>query len=816
MSHISFTRQEVVDEAGCDPWKERTDFQNETDAEEIFTLSSVFRNGSEVAEETGSVAEYASDLEERAGTRGSNAIYDSAAEHLVQTHENLGGENLEVISRILGEVAEEVETVLEQNEEAITGDMGLNWQLDRHESGANSEYGAFETWLAGHQYGVGSLLEYTIYERTFKPVYGSFPVDDVRNHIKKVHLDMLASSATAVHESITDRIEDYYGLLYRKESELGDSGYNTVDSPLDFWFTPGRAEYEAEQLEIELNKDDPDPEKLDRYTGNLARIAEAVYGDPHNPIDPPNELEDWQYEYLQRYYDTLSPDVFELLSGHMPADGVGPDVGMGAVQRAELGAGFHRAQLALANGINMVTNPELLGENSRFRGDEAYIPSSIAPFFEPHGPGSREDPEGYGLASFNGFGETMAHATVAPGDDFAFKMSNAAMDWWDFAQTLPMDSSGEWIANTGSGDLLHTVSLNGDVSTQLLNDDDYLDRLLDAEWEDGTGAASLIRSGTMPKDGDLSEEQLDAARNVITAAGSEPDGGRAMLMAVDIQDAISDVGIYHLDSLVVVEENGQVQDIFGEEIPGFNISKEEREAFYQFMARTSEDVQMSHIAGMQAYGYNESLKAFESGSGTAIDNVMARMGTITGVYEREQIMYQFAEDKKDDKRAADINAMWRTGTAVGVSAVGALATGGLSTAATWTGMGNTVVQAIIPPPTPKAENNLNETQYEELFNTGAPMRHVFVQAAADADYGSARADMERLGIPDLHTASPSETAPLYESYSFGEDLKAVEMQESVQSSGGTASDYAWDGSSYLDPRRDIIGADPFTRNKEDD
>ncbi|MFI9463655.1 putative alpha/beta hydrolase [Streptomyces xiamenensis] len=812
MSDISFTRQEVADEAGCDPWKERTDFQNETDAEEIFTLSSVFRNGSEVAEETGSVAQYASDLEERAGTRGSNAIYENAAEHLVQTHADLGGENLEVIARILGEVAEEVETVVEQNEDAITGDMGMNWQMDRHESGANSEFGSFETWLADQVYGVGSSLEYTIYDRTFTSVYGTFPVDDLRDHIKKTHLEMLASFATAVHEGITGRIEDYYSLLYRKESELGDYGYNTVDSPLDFWFTPGRAEYEAEQLEIELNKENPDPEKLDQYTSNLGRIAESVYGDP--PMDPPGTLEDWQYEYLQTYYDTLSPDVFELLSGNMPAEEVGLGVGMGAVQRAELNAGFHRAQLALANGINMVTNPELLGENSRFRGDEAYIPASIAPFFDPWGGGSHTDPDGYGITAFNGFAETMTHATVAPGDDYAFKMANAAMEWWDYSQINP-DPSGVW--NTGSDDLLQSVSLNGGVSTQLLNDDVYLNRVLDAEWGDAPGAASLIRAGTMPEDGEPSEEQLDAARNVIMAAASEPDGERAWRIAVDLQDAISDVGIYHLDSLVVVEENGQVQDIFGEQTPGFNISKEEREAFYQFMARTSEDVQMSHIAGMQAYGYNESLKAFESGSVTAIDNVMERMGVITGVFEREQILHQFSEDKQDDKRAADVNAMWRTGTSVGISAVGAVATGGLSTAATWTGMGNSVMQAIIPPPTPTADNNLDLEQYEEVFNRGTPMRHVFVQAAADADYGSARQDMERLEIPDLHTASHRETAPLYESWAFHEKLKAVEMQEGVESGGGDlrASDYSWDESSYLDTRTPIIGADPFNRNKDD-
>ncbi|MGW7291622.1 putative alpha/beta hydrolase [Streptomyces xiamenensis] len=802
MSDISFTRQEVADEAGCDPWKERTDFQNETDAEEIFTLSSVFRNGSEAAEETGSVAEYASDLEERAGTRGSNAIYENAAEHLVQTHADLGGENLEVIARILGEVAEEVETVLEQNEEAITGDMGMNWQMDRHESGANSEFGSFETWLAAQVYGVGSSLEYTIYDRTFTSVYGTFPVDDVRDHIKQEHLEMLASFATAVHEGITGRIEDYYSLLYRKESELGDYGYNTVDSPLDFWFTPGRAEYEAEQLEIELNKENPDPEKLDQYTSNLGRIAESVYGDP--PMDPPGTLEDWQYEYLQRYYDTLSPDVFELLSGNMPADEVGLGVGMGAVQRAELNAGFHRAQLALANGINMVTNPELLGENSRFRGDEAYIPASIAPFFDPWGGGSHTDPDGYGITAFNGFAETMTHATVAPGDDYAFKMANAAMDWWDYSQINP-DLSGVW--NTGSDDLLQSVSLNGGVSTQLLNDDVYLNRVLDAEWGEAPGAASLIRAGTMPEDGELTDAQLEAAKNVILAAGAEPGGGRAAGMALDLQSAVSDVGIYHLDSLVNSSDgDGDRKDIFGTTIDAFNISTADRESFYEFMARTEDSVQMSHIAGIQAYGYNEALRAFDAGDQTAINLAMERMGTVTGLFEREQLMYQHELTSDEDASAAAVDKMWRTGAAVGISAVGAAATGGISTAATWTGMGNSVLQAIIPPPAPKADGELTQEQYDLIFEEGRSMRHVFVQAAADADYGTARQDMEDNGIPDLHAVTPKELADRQDWGEFHEDLFRVENQN-----GG---DLAWDPSESARKRQDLIQVGPFTRSED--
>ncbi|CAL9376209.1 hypothetical protein SUDANB171_00963 [Streptomyces sp. enrichment culture] len=805
MSDISFTRQEVADEAGCDPWKERTDFQNETDAEEIFTLSSVFRNGSEVAEETGSVAQYASDLEERAGTRGSNAIYESAAEHLVQTHADLGGENLEVIARILGEVAEEVETVLEQNEEAITGDMGMNGEMDRQESDANSAFDSFETWLAAQEYGVGSSLEYTIYDCTFTSVYGKFPVDKVRDHVKKTHLDLLADFAKDVHEGITERIEDYYSLLYRKESELGDYGYSTVDSPLDFWFTPGRAEYEAEQLEIELRKEDPDPERLSRYTEGLARIAESVYGDPHNPQDPPNDLQDWQWRYLQTYYDTLSPEAFALLNGHTP-DSAYPD-GMAAVGDAERNGGFERAQIALANGVNMLMNPDLLGDNTRITGeDRSAVPSSISTFVYDHWDNPM-DMDGDRLNEFNGFGEVMARATVAPGGAFSHDMANAAMDWLDISQLGFLGSDGVEVTNTGSNGLLQMVSLNSDASAEILTDEEFLDRMLDADWDDGTGAGNLIRSGTMPQDGELTDTQLEAAKNVILAAGAEPGGGRAAGMVLDLQSAVSDVGIYHLDSLVNTSDgDGDRKDIFGNTIDAFNISTADRESFYEFMARTEDSVQMSHIAGIQAYGYNEALRAFDAGDQTAIDLAMQRMGTVTGLFEREQLMYQHELTSDKDASALAVDKMWRTGAAVGISAVGAAATGGISTAATWTGMGNSVLQAMIPAPVPEAGDELTRKQYDIIFEEGRSMRHVFVQAAADADYGTARQDMKDNDIPDLHSVVPEELADRQDRGDFHEDLFRVENQN-----GG---DLAWDPSDSKTKRQDLIQVGPFTRRED--
>lgn len=185
-------------------------------------------------------------------------------------------------------------------------------------------------------------MSYTIYGETFTGAQGSFPMNDVKEHVRKTHLDLAASFASIVYDGMFERIDDYYGILHQKEGELNEYGYDVAGSPVGFWYTEGRAAHEAEQLEIELNKPNPDPDVVERYTAGLAKIAENVYGDPHNPGDPLRDLSPEEAAYLEEFYNTLSPEAFALLSGQ-GGPGGGADVGMAAENEAMRYAGFENA-----------------------------------------------------------------------------------------------------------------------------------------------------------------------------------------------------------------------------------------------------------------------------------------------------------------------------------------------------------------------------------------------------------------------------------------------------------------------------------------
>lgn len=315
MGDISITKDDVIEAAGCDPWELQSDFASDTDLESMMALSGVFKTGAGEADEAGGVAAYASALEESSGAAGGEPIYGSAAVHLQSTYEDLGAENLENISRILDQVATEAETVLEANENALTHATGLDWQVERHESSANGDYDTFVAWLGEQDAKADQLMSYTIYGETFTGAQGSFPMNDVKEHVRKTHLDLAASFASIVYDGMFERIDDYYGILHQKEGELNEYGYDVAGSPVGFWYTEGRAAHEAEQLEIELNKPNPDPDVVERYTAGLAKIAENVYGDPHNPGDPLRDLSPEEAAYLEEFYNTLSPEAFALLSG---------------------------------------------------------------------------------------------------------------------------------------------------------------------------------------------------------------------------------------------------------------------------------------------------------------------------------------------------------------------------------------------------------------------------------------------------------------------------------------------------------------------
>ncbi|MGW8851188.1 putative alpha/beta hydrolase [Streptomyces xiamenensis] len=654
MGDISITKDDVVEAAGCDPWELQSDFASDTDLESMTALSGVFKTGAGEADEAGGVAAYASALEESSGAAGGEPIYGSAAVHLQSTYEDLGAENLENISRILDQVATEAETVLEANENALTHATGLDWQVERHESSANGDYDTFVAWLGEQGAKAEELMSYTIYGETFTGAQGTFPMNAVEEHVRKTHLDLAASFASIVYDGMFERIDDYYGILHQKEGELNEYGYDVAGSPVGFWYTEGRAAHEAEQLEIELNKPNPDPDIVERYTAGLAKIAENVYGDPHNPGDPLRNLSPEEAAYLEEFYNTLSPEAFALLSGQ-GGPGGGADVGMAAENEALRNAGFENARIALANGINLLTNPDIGGiDPAEERGR---VPDSISTFVYPDWENGNER-GAEDLKLFNGFGDIMGHASVPPADTFATDMGHAAIDWQELAQLRFYDEDSTEVVNTGSSGLLEAVSLNTGVSAELLNDEDYRDDLFRAEWSDSTGAGSLVRSGTTVPDGvdpnsDEARKYFEAAYNVLSYTGEH--GPRmsslndlASVDTSDLQQAIGETTLRYMDFISQFsDENGSgflepgdsddpaarvFADLFGQDHRyGFELSREERENVMLYMTEADDHVRDEFRGGVAAWQAVTAYNAFETGEN--IGSVLGAVGRISGIQE---------------------------------------------------------------------------------------------------------------------------------------------------------------------------------------
>jgi hypothetical protein len=365
VSSISISRADVEAVIDRNPWDLVREFDGNTDPEVIASLSRIFHNGVAEAEESGSVAEYASNLAERAGSQGVNAIYEDAAGHLEETYAGLGAETMASISRTLLSISEEAARVLEFNQEALEGEHGVNRMINWHAAQGSSEYQAIVDWHAEQSTEVAAetQLVYNIHGRSFQGTPNEFPFDDAKAGIKEGRTELAGEYAEEVHDGIDDEIGEYYAYLGRREAELAEQGYDVSTSPVNFYYTPEIAAYHAEKIAealaaLEHNENDPQAlAALEHSTHAMGELAGRFFDADGNPV---GTMSDQQLEYLRTVFDGLDADHLVTI-GHLDIEGI------------------DRVQENLGNGILLLTNPDVGGidpDLSATSGPQA-VPASI-------------------------------------------------------------------------------------------------------------------------------------------------------------------------------------------------------------------------------------------------------------------------------------------------------------------------------------------------------------------------------------------------------------------------------------------------------
>jgi hypothetical protein len=770
---ITLTRADVVEAAGCDPWELAREFHSDTSVEQIDGLAGIFRNGAAEADDAGAVAQYASSLEERAGTRGSNAIYADGAEHLTQTYEDLGAENLENVSRVLTQVATEADSVLESNEDAIRGPAGLDWLIGVQETAANDEYTAFDTWLTDQDpggQGDSRLFTYEIHGERFTGTKPTFPKDEVRSRIREYRLGEAADGVSASYETMFDDVDGYYGMLHTKEGELAEYGYDVSDSPLNFWHTEGRAEHEAEQLERLLAQDNPDPEELARYTAGAGALADGVHANGE-------ELTAAERAYLQAYFGTLEDDDLAAL-GHL--------------SHASDPERFAGSQENVANAVNALMDPAAGGLDPE--ADAADVPASIRALTD--GGLLHDDMPGVEahdrVAHYNGLGALMAQATMPPGDVFGQQVASAALD-------IQHDYELAWLRNEdfnfleGSSQMLDMVATNPEAAALTLADPDRADRLAALAWglDDGESAGAFVRAATIPPDGtEPTRAQLDAAESMLTVVSGDTETALADGPATDaVTSAVLDTGLRYFDFLAYPgSDDGTVRNLLGEEVPGFSLGEDANTGFFSFVAEQDGALKDGFYGGVNLHTYQRTADAFESGAD--MEEFMEDLSRLHGSLDFAEYNQVAADVEGRNQAAEQVRQNWTNGFAIAKDVSAAISLNPATAVAG--GVGSLVLSGLeravvgAPEPPEDVEGARRDASYEDALAEGGEARYWMAQAAADT------------GVPGADPATVEELAALRADGDSGylPDLRDLEQ----------AAGYRDQVEDYWEGRRTLAGA----------
>ncbi|GAA3880213.1 hypothetical protein [Streptomyces sedi] len=684
MPGVDFTREDVAEEAGVDPWETADDFAEEIDVEEMAEASRGFAAAAGEAGGASEVAARASELSQDSATTDGIG-HHNADEHITITDRDLqgGGQDIESVADIINsatklasDTEEEVSILRSDAQEAF------HEHLTDARTTYQNKYAELEESVAS------ALLIETPSVTVAGSVYlaegshftqWSFPqaaLTRIRDH----YLGKAAGDITTLHGDMETEIDDYRSWMVSRAGELTELGYDVGAGPHSMWHTEEMAEYSAEAIKDEMAKpeDERDLDLLAQHTAGLAAIGAGVY-DPDDPTSPRRDLTPEERAYLEEFYDTVDEDTLAELGNMSPGEPGGQDAGAGYQHALDTRWDrIHDIQATVGNGINMLMNPEIGGidinAHPSIQGP-APIPESIQAFVydadsDLRNAESLDDARGV-MNNFNGFGNLMDQATVPPGNDFAHHLTTAALDVQEAVEEVNTDAYNDAVAeeaqhesldfdvpnyleNTGSSGLLSNVAQNTDASFEILSNDGVREELLNARWADSDGAGDLVRSAVLPNGGEHDSERRALADDVIQHFTAEPsrliedweeDGIMEPHYPWDtsgLQGAVSDATLSRLDAIVGLEGAEGAWD------------EDQRFPVFSLMAATDDNVYEHFKTGVfetqrnLAYEYYTDDLSQEGDRRTVAQSI----GNLTGLMEfGERDVINWYEGREDAQAA---------------------------------------------------------------------------------------------------------------------------------------------------------------------
>ncbi|MDT0446378.1 TPR repeat region-containing protein [Streptomyces johnsoniae] len=636
--YFRFTHEEAVRD-GKNPWKLRTDFDAEIDLDDMVATGNAFVRAAGEAQVAEDLAARASQLSEQPGGMGGQSIVDGEG-RLIETNNALPRTEAETavdfIFRAMNaahHAEEEARRLIERPE--------LDFRHERNQDNAISEWNewlialgqAYDEQYAGlsPELRPSSLIvHHDSGETEYAQMSGNtFALPDSRAaSIRAEHLKVATEDAGSTFDTINGEIIAYRRELAHIGNELGGQGYDLAGDPLGVFATPQMAQFSAEQLNAELARDTPpDRHVIEMHTRNLAAIGRDIHGDPPDPSQGQRgRMSPGDRAYLEAFHNTLTADSLAQLGR--------PDVPAGV-------------QTSVGNSITMLMNPAIGGMDPETMGAEQ-VPASIRSFVYDYenslahrlGPLSSQE--------FNGFGTLMSRATVAAGDEFSKALAHAAVDIEKINEEPRR--AGVPPENTASSGMLEAAALNTDASAELLVDPGFRGGLLSQGWDSSTGAAELVRSGTMippgvPEGSPSGRMHLDAAYHVLADAPMHKEAILGTGMSADnveLQRAIGDTAFAHMDLLSRKAHESDTWEPFDVSQPvngtmrdyGFDLSLEERTELFGLMQKSDQGVRQDFFNGVhlwEAATARDALAGEGILDGGTLDNLGGIAGTVANV-----------------------------------------------------------------------------------------------------------------------------------------------------------------------------------------
>ncbi|MEV1009625.1 hypothetical protein [Streptomyces sp. NPDC049881] len=435
-----FTREQVAEAAGKDPWGRQEAFTTEVDPAAIADSAVAYQRAAQESDEVTDLGQRASGIAAEAGTADGASLVDADGEIAMTVRdadpEGMGG--------VVGMLVRSMNLAIDTADKvvALIEDDGLDHRISRLSAEAVDEWNGWNAALAaaapfgsrpvplGDNSAPGMLAPpLTIHHggrvRMVFPTLDGMQAtyvlpaalgDDIRDR----HLDKAADEARTYDKDIEEEITAYRRTLAELGHALDDKHVDLSEGPLDIFTTPQMAEFAGREVAKELKRERPDAEALERWTAIVAAVVTDVL-----PSAPPLPGEDgaptrvmtmWESNYLRTFYDQLEPEHLSTLGRYLYEDHeLLLDQQKPHLQYADYHRDYNGAE-ALADGIQLLMNPAAGGIDPATPTGRDAVPEAIARHV--YGP-AREHPGVEGSDEALHFGTLLSTTNVASGEQFS-------------------------------------------------------------------------------------------------------------------------------------------------------------------------------------------------------------------------------------------------------------------------------------------------------------------------------------------------------------------------------------------------------------